>query len=364
MGLILMIALAGTCAAADETPYKVGTQVLRIVPPEPYDWRGAVTHALITRLWYPADARATPTPQPMGPPGAPVLFEPYVAAEGAPLAGSPAKLPLILLSHGTGGAAEALSWFATVLAAQGYLVAGVEHPGNNALEPYTVQGFALWWERARDLSAVLTALLADQTFGARIDPGRIGAAGHSLGGYTVIELAGGIGTLTQLQAACATAPADANCRPPREFAALTPKATALAQQDPAFAAALAVGAASQRDTRVRAVFPMAPALGPSFAPNSLRAIAIPVAIVAGAADTVAPVETGAKFLAATIPHAALTIFPGAVGHYVFTETCTATGQTAQPVLCADPPGVDRDAIHHAAAAKAIAFFDAALAPRP
>jgi predicted dienelactone hydrolase len=57
------------------------------------------------------------------------------------------------------------------------------------MEPYTVQGFTLWWERAKDLSTVLDDVLADPDFGPHIDRRRIGAAGFSLGGYTVIEFA-------------------------------------------------------------------------------------------------------------------------------------------------------------------------------
>jgi len=34
--------------------------------------------------------------------------------------------------------------------------------------------------------------MKDSTFGTRIDGSRIGAAGFSLGGYTMIEIAGGI----------------------------------------------------------------------------------------------------------------------------------------------------------------------------
>ena len=58
-----------------------------------------------------------------------------------------------------------------------------------------MQGFTLGWERAVDLSKVLDGMLADPEFGPRIDPHRVGAAGFSYGGYTVLELAGGIGDL-------------------------------------------------------------------------------------------------------------------------------------------------------------------------
>ncbi|HUB96988.1 MAG TPA: alpha/beta hydrolase [Stellaceae bacterium] len=355
LGFAALLALAAGTAAA-----KVGTATRPFVPPEPYDWRGAASHVLLTTLWYPADPGANETPQQIGPPGEPPRFEAGSAAVGAALPPGPAKFPLILLSHGTGGAAVALAWLGTALAAHGYVVAAVNHPGNNALEPYTTQGFTLWWERARDLSAVLDALLADRQFGPRIDPDRIGAAGHSLGGFTVIEVAGGIGSSKQLQAACTALPGDANCEAPPEFSDLGAKAAALAQRDPAYAAALQRGGASHRDPRIRAVFAMAPALGPSFTPESLKTIAVPVAIVAGADDRIAPPETSAKFIAGLIPNAKLTIFPGAVGHYVFTDLCTEAGRTASPALCVDAPGVDRESVHRQTAEDAIAFFDAAL----
>ncbi|MGA8620449.1 MAG: hypothetical protein WB660_18235 [Candidatus Sulfotelmatobacter sp.] len=82
------------------------------------------------------------------------------AARDAKVAISPAKFPLILLSHGTGGSALMMAWLGTALAAHGYIAAAVNHPGNNALEPYTIQGFTLGWERAVDLSKVLDGMLA------------------------------------------------------------------------------------------------------------------------------------------------------------------------------------------------------------
>ncbi|MGA2871686.1 MAG: peptidase, partial [Verrucomicrobiota bacterium] len=62
--------------------------------------------------------------------------------------------------------------------------------------------------------AVIDAVLDDKTFGSQIDRARIGAAGHSLGGYTVIVVAGGITNPAQLQAFCRSPAADASCKPP------------------------------------------------------------------------------------------------------------------------------------------------------
>ena len=130
------------------------------------------------------------------------------------------------------------------------------------------------------------------------------------------------------------------CVSPPEFGDLPAKAKALADSDEAFRAGRATDGHSCRDNRVRAVFAMAPALGPVFLPESLERIDVPVAIVAGAADAIVPVGSSARFHAAHIPHAELTIFPGDVGHYVFLMDCTEAGRATLPALCIDAPGVD------------------------
>jgi fermentation-respiration switch protein FrsA (DUF1100 family) len=55
---------------------------------------------------------------------------------------------------------------------------------------YTAPGFLLWWLRARDMSRTIDGVLAEARFAASVDRSRIGAAGFSLGGYTVLEVAG------------------------------------------------------------------------------------------------------------------------------------------------------------------------------
>jgi predicted dienelactone hydrolase len=224
------------------------------------------------------------------------------------------------------------------------------------MEPYTVQGFTLWWERAKDLSTVLDDILADPEFGPHVDRRRIGAAGFSLGGYTMIELAGGRTSREHYAKVCRVAPDQVSCKPPPEFTDLLAKSDALAASDPAYAKALSESGASYRDSRIRAGFAMAPALGPAFAPASLKKTAIPVAIVAGAQDSIVPIDANAKYDAAQIPHTALTIFPGDVDHYVFVDECTAEGRSTLPLICVDRPGVDRAAIHDEAIDLAAKFF--------
>ena len=169
--------------------FKVGSTFRKFIPADKaYNWRGAQTHALLATVWYPAAASAVEHPVEI--PGLSQIFVLGDAAQDASIASAPAKFPMIVLSHGTGGSALTMSWLGTALAARGYIAVAVNHPGNNGAEAYTAQGFSTWWERARDLSVVIDSMLADPTFGSHVDANRIGAAGFSLGGYTMIEIAG------------------------------------------------------------------------------------------------------------------------------------------------------------------------------
>jgi predicted dienelactone hydrolase len=338
--------------------FKVGMSSRAFTPDESYNWRSAKTHALLATVWYPAAASGVERPIEI--PGMSQLFVIGSAAQDANLAPTLVKFPMIVLSHGSGGSAMQMAWLGTALAAKGYIVVAVNHPGNNATEAYTTQGFSIWWERARDLSVIIDAMLADPMFGAHIDSNRIGGAGFSLGGYTMIEIAGGITELQAFKEFCASSRADLICKSPPEFPTLLEDFDKLSNTDADFQADLRHASDSYRDTRVRAVFAIAPAVGPVFRPTSLAKIAIPVRIVAGQADTNAPIASSAKYFAANIPRAKLTIFPGNVGHYVFLDSCTEAGRKTLPLLCTDGEGVDRDAIQAKTVALAVDFFKATL----
>ena len=298
---------------------------------------------------------------PIGPPGQP-LFLAGKAARDAPLVPTPRRFPCVLLSHGTGGSALQLGWLGTALAAQGSLVASVHHHGNTSVEPYAVQGFCLWWERAQDLRAVLDHLLADPLFGARIDPTRVGAAGFSLGGYTVIVAAGGRTDLAAFADFCRGPERDATCEEPAEFPGMLAQFERLKGEDPRVQASLRRHHASFRDPRIRAVFVMAPALGRAFTPAGLAEVSVPVAIVVGQADTVAPPPTNAQHLARWIPGATVTVLPGQVSHYTFLSEGTAYGKQASPTFCQDHASIDRAVVHHQVAQMAQEFFAQHLAP--
>ena len=358
-----MLIAAMVCAAptassqrASGREWPVGSRTRRLVPEGTYNWRGATTRALVTSLWYPAVSGTSMSEHDIGPAGSPLFRLGVWADDGEPASG---PFPLIVLSHGTGGSAQMMAWLARALASHGYVVAAVNHPGNNALEEYTPEGFLLWWERARDLTVVIDMLIADAEFGRIVDPRRIGAAGFSLGGYTVIEVAGGRTDPALFRKFCRSAEAE-GCIDPPEFPNLFARWDQLETTDPAFRRAAGRAGRSFRDPRVRAVFAIAPALGRTFIADSLRRIAIPVSIVAGADDRIVPITSNARYLARLIPGTSLTLLAGGVGHYTFLAPCTPGGQRTQPQLCTEASGLDRPTIHRRTADHAVQFFDNTL----
>src|SRR5262245_15803303 len=128
MRFLVALCASCVCVLPARADLKVGVRMETIAPASPYYWRGAKTRGLVTQLWYPAEASAVELPQWVGPPDAP-LFAAGRAAPNAKLASSPAQLPLVLLSHGTGGSSQMLAWLGTALAARGCLAVAVNHPG-------------------------------------------------------------------------------------------------------------------------------------------------------------------------------------------------------------------------------------------
>jgi predicted dienelactone hydrolase len=185
-----------------------------------------------------------------------------------------------------------LAWLGEALARAGYLVAGVNHHSNTAAEDLpTPEGFMLWWERAVDLSRGLDRLLSDSQFGPLIDPDRIGAAGFSLGGYSVVAIAGGRVSLPQWNEFCASARRDSTCQAQPEFPGALIEFEKIRSR-PDVLAALGHHGDSFLDPRFKAVFAIAP-VGSWLTASSLSEVTVPVRIVVGAEDHTAPAESNA-----------------------------------------------------------------------
>jgi len=110
--------------------------------------------------------------------------------------------PVIVFSHGFTGCATQSKFLTEALAHAGYFVIAPNHRdarcGRGGFpQPEESFGKAQDWsqatykDRASDVRAVLDAVLAEKTFqGVPVDGERVALAGHSLGGYTVLGLAG------------------------------------------------------------------------------------------------------------------------------------------------------------------------------
>jgi len=103
---------------------------------------------------------------------------------------------------------------------------------------------------------------------------------------------------------------------------------------------------------IRGVFAMGPAAIQALRPESLERLAMPVAVILGDADPVAPPATNGLAAAKFIPGVQVKLLPG-VGHYDFLGTCTDAGRAATPLCTATVP---QDRTHKAATDMALAFF--------
>lgn len=333
----------------------VGLSALKFDDPSRRAWGQEGPRPVQVLLWYPAAEGTPESDWQVGP-----FAAQRVAWDAAPAAGPPRAL--VLLSHGTGGAAPTLGWLARALAAQGYLVAALNHHGNTAAESATtLEGFIAWWERPLDLRVALDGLLADPRWGSRVDPARVGAAGFSIGGTTVLAAAGVRADVARWTAACASLPKPDGCRLPPEAGRWNEAdVMALLDDRARFGASLARAAGDLREPRLRAVFAIAPVLSGAVAPDSLATVTVPVQIVSGEADDQAPPASVRAW--DRIPGASVQLLSG-VTHYAFLAPCTAAARLYAGTICRDPDGLDRAALHAATAARALAFFDRQLAPR-
>lgn len=270
--------------------------------------------------------------------------------------------PLVLLSHGYGGSFRNLSWLADALARQGYVVAAVDHPGTTTFDRDPGKAARLW-ERPRDVSRALDALLADHSL--NISPTRIAAIGHSLGGWTVAELAGARFDTRLMMQDCEMRFGAIACR---LFAELGIGRSSVSTEK--------LGS-DLRDARIGAAVTLD--LGPArgFTPESLKAIRISFLVIAAGADIakdeaakaeVAATRQDSRYLARYLPQATTTTTEIADAlHFSFLQICKPGAidlieeeAPGEGIVCKDGGTRDRAAIHQEVAKMIAAFLAQAL----
>jgi predicted dienelactone hydrolase len=316
-------------------------------------WDGKHQRPITVHVFYPTHD-TPPTPIKLGLPG-----EELFAAGNAIGHATPAeekKLPLILMSHGTGGSALQMLWLAEKLVKNGYLVVGINHHGNTAIEPKTyAEGFVLWWERSRDVAVVLEQISNDKKWSPYIDPTNIGMLGFSLGGYTTIAAIGGITDKARFTKFCNSDKRDFTCDSQVEFPNIEEEFNKVKDSE-IVKASLKRQHDSYKIDQIKAAVVLSPAVVQSITDDSLKGITVPVSVIVGTQDTVAPAAANAKRVASLVSGAEYAEIEGA-GHYTFLAECTDLGKVYVKTLCTDPPKVDRAQVHDSVSGQVLSFFN-------
>lgn len=251
-------------------------------------------------------------------------FGPYplAVASNVPIVGS--QLPLVVISHGTGGFPFTHRDLAAHLCRAGFVVALPEHTGNSRTDNHLAHTAANLVNRPRQVRRLLDAIFADPELGPRLAPGEVFLIGHSLGAYTALALAGGH---------------------PTSFPHESPDGQA--QPVPVVA-----------DSRLRALVLLAPATPWFMRQGALADVDLPILMYTGGRDELAP----AAF------HGAIVLLgvrnPARVRHRVVEEAGHFSFQSPFPpelvrpdfAPSQDPPGIDRAALQPLLADEITAFL--------
>ena len=352
---LIIITLVTSCGQKPAVPLgpSVGLFRLSLEDPERLNWDKTHPRPLMTSIWYPAKHGSKM--EEIGiPPKRPVFIGGYAARKAA-LAETSETYPLIIMSHGTGGAGMQMMWLGRELAAQGYIVAAIDHHGNTAAEDkFDPRGFRMPWERAKDMTAVLNLLLDDPEWGSRIDKNNIGAVGFSLGGYTVTALAGGQLDFEQFKEFCESPRRDSTCEEQSEYPEAGTAFDNMLRSNPMLARQMDEHKSDYRDPRIRAVVALAPALAQALTEESLSKINIPYITIVGENDSIAPAATNANQLASHIAKAQIH-FLDKNNHYVFLNRCNDRGLKYVP-LCKEPDGAPKAVAHQETITLVTQFF--------
>jgi predicted dienelactone hydrolase len=196
----------------------------------------------------------------------------------------PAPHPVIVISHGLGADRTSFAYLAQHLASYGFVVAVPEHPGSSAAQLQALLAGSAnqvtlpseFIDRPLDVSYLLDELsrLAnrDPTFQGRLNLEQVGVIGQSFGGYTALALAGAPLQLEQLETDCQNLDDSLN-------ASLLLQCVALG---------LPHDQNDLSDSRIKAAIAINPVDSSILGEAGLSQINIPVMIVSGSDDTIAP----------------------------------------------------------------------------
>ncbi|RFB70997.1 MULTISPECIES: dienelactone hydrolase [unclassified Herbaspirillum] len=286
-------------------------------------------------IWYPSTA----TPVVL-----PTRTVTQTVAADAPVDGK--ALPLIVISHGTGGSYLGHYDTAIALAEAGFVVAAVTHTGDN----YADQSRSLFiLERPRHISRVIDYMLSGWSGHVQLDAQKIGMFGFSAGGFTTLVSIGGRPDMVKIAPFCAAHTADFACQLiARNRGVVSTVAAAVPAKD------------GTKDDRIKAAVVAAPAIGFTFSPDGLREVTMPVQLWRAEDDVILPHPSYAEAVRLALPKPPeYHVVPNA-GHFDFLAPCNEALATRVPEICNSAPGFDRRAFHASLNQSVVEFFRRAL----
>lgn len=253
-------------------------------------------------------------------PSQPVTVGPFVMNISPDTPVSAGKFPIIVISHGSGGAPLLYRTISTHLAKNGYIVALVEHYGNNRGNNELGESDLNLTYRTRHIRLTIDAVSNDSGFKPSIQPASAAIIGHSIGGTAALALAGG-----------------------------TPWSRNRQKID------------VESDDRIKALVLLAPATDFYLAPDSLRNVKVPILAIFAEKDKLAlhcrpevlldGVADKSQVIHRVIENA---------GHYSFLSPYPPQMKNPEFPPSTDPEGFDREQFHEKLPDDLLEFLDKKL----
>ena len=263
----------------------------------------------------------------------------------------PTKHPLVLLSHGYRGNWKNQSWLANALALKGYVVAALNHPGTTTFDHSRLQA-SQWWQRPHDLVRVLDYLLEDTIWRTSIDAENVSAIGHSLGGWSVMQLVGAQLDRDAFKAQCLLYPNPRICGLTNELGLTSPQ--------PGEPKSL-----NFYDPRIKKAVILDLGLARSFSLESMEKVETPVLILGAGVDIGdLPQAMESGYLAEHLPlfNRHYKVYEQAM-HFSFLQVCKpgaiALLEEEVPgdgIICKDTSSTSRDILHQQMVKDILGFF--------
>lgn len=276
----------------------------------------------------------------------------FVVKDAEPADG---PFPFLALSHGMFGNALNQAWFAAEMARRGYVVAAIDHPGTSTWSRDPDQRRQLW-QRPKDNSRLIDFAVSSDALPAAIDPNQVVVAGHSLGGFTVVGLAGARFDSARLNRFCEANPGELACGIFAEWnIAQTPRDRAAMEADIS-------------DPRIRAFAVFDLGGTQAFSDESLKSIDRPM-LVFGAPimNSGLALETESRALVEALSSDIVRyVEPEQLSHFDFLGRCKPGGRAllakeepGDEVVC-DRGGAQREQMHQLIINEVAAFFASVL----